>query len=103
MGCRSARHPEAAGGKYFSTFSRQSAKLSTSRRYILSTGVKQDPPGHRRRSTSNRIAVTRPSRYNSARWQAASSGVDACLAGIERSPAREFSFTVSLRILKEEE
>src|SRR4029077_9902966 len=42
-GCSSARHPDAAGGKYFSTFSRLSARLFTNCRYILSNNVKQGP------------------------------------------------------------
>jgi hypothetical protein len=49
-GCSNARHPEAAGGLYFSTFSRLSAKFFTDRRYILSIVVKQDPPAHPRQA-----------------------------------------------------
>ena len=60
-GCTNARHPEAAGGKYFSTFSRLSAKFFTSRRYILSNGAKQGPPVFSRNAgRPNRIAVSAP-------------------------------------------
>jgi hypothetical protein len=43
-GCNSARHPDEAGGKYFSRFSTVSAKFSTERRYNLSNAGKQGLP-----------------------------------------------------------
>src|SRR5579871_2936122 len=42
-GYTNARHPEVPAGKYFSTLSRLSARLSTKGRYNLSNDVKQGP------------------------------------------------------------
>ena len=42
-GCKRARHPLDAGGKYFSRFSTRSEGSFTKRSYILSNAMKQGP------------------------------------------------------------
>jgi hypothetical protein len=69
IGWSIARHPLAAGGKYFSRFSTHSARVFTNRRYILSNAAKQALRILSTQYVLRRIAVAvaRPSRYNSQR------------------------------------
>src|SRR5579859_6215450 len=68
-GWTNARHPETARGKYFSTFSRSSAKFFTDRRYILSIAGTQGLRYGTGAGLSNRVAEVRATRYNFARRQ----------------------------------